>query len=191
MEFKDYAKKVVSNFKESVRGGVKTYLTRNDLGEVSTYIAETKDDIWEGTTTYATIGLLKENTGYEYEGKPLVTELVAVINSKEEGFANVLGSIVTNTKYFGKESVEGSVHEDVVSQYYPNATTRHIVLTQSVFWEGLYTLDIGDKVLAWLSVIPITDDELVYLEHNGLDSLLNKLEDKGANVSDLERVTSV
>lgn len=187
MEFKDYAKKIVGKLKENLRGEIKTTVSKTETGEVSTYIVESEEDVWEGTVTYGTVGLLTLSTGYVYEHKPLVNELMAVVNTKYKGYGTVLGSVVTNAKYFGMTAIEGSIHKDVIGMYYPNEEMKHVVLTQSMYWEGLYTLDLGEKVETWLLAIPISDGELEYLETEGMESLLNIFEEKGVYIADLNR----
>lgn len=187
ISFKDYAKVVMAKIKQSINVNMGVVSEKNDLDVITTYVVRAKDDVWVDTITYTTIGLLTVDTGYFYEGKPLVVELIGVAKSEFDEYSNVLGSIVTNTKSFNIKSLEGSVHKDVISLYYPNLGMKHVVLTQSMYWDDLYTLDLGDKTLTWLTPLPLSDAELKYLESYGLNALQDKFEEEEVFIADLNR----
>lgn len=187
MSFKDDAKVIMADLKLAFNGDISVESSKNDLGDISTYVAVCEDDVWLNTRTYATVGLSTVSTGYILDGLELAVELATVVNSNVLDYGNVLGSIVTNVKSFGKSCVDGSIHDDILSMYYPDVFTKHVYLTQSWLWDELYVTDIGDRKVTWLTPIPITDAERDYIKEHGGKSFLNKLEQHNVEVQDIYR----
>ena len=187
MGFREDAKVLMGDLREAFNGNISVESSKNDLGDISTYIAVCENDIWDDTTTYATIGLSTVATGYSLDGVDLAVELVAVVGCNVLDYGNVLGSIATNAKSFGLPCIEGSIHDDILSMYYPDIDAKHVFLTQSWLWDDLYISNLNNKKVTWLTPIPITDSEKQFIEQYGGSVFLNILEENNINVQDIYR----
>ena len=76
---------------------------------------------------------------------------------------------------------------NVIDDYYKNLEMRHIYYTIPSYWEDLQGHLIYGHIVNWLFAIPISDNELDYLNENGVDAFEDLLESNDTEVYDLYR----
>ncbi len=66
----------------------------------------------------------------------------------------------------------GDAVRDVIAEFYPRDGVKHLYLTSPFLWgQRLQALRGEAKSIAWLLAVPVTSDELRYLEAQGGDGL--------------------
>lgn len=125
-----------------------------------------------GVSSYATLNLGNLAPTAQGADGPFSTELVGACASKDIEFSNVIGHIAFNAMD-GASLWPGSLHKNVVAEYYPLASCRHCVLGYPFLWgAGIpASLKQSDTERVWLQVIPITDAEARFLNEHGYDAL--------------------
>ena len=81
----------------------------------------------------------------------------------------------------------GMVNMNVIDDYYKILEMRHIYYTIPSYWEDLQGHLIDGHIVNWLFAIPISDNELDYLNENGVDAFEDLLESNDTEVYDLYR----
>ena len=142
----------------------------------------------ENVTSYSTIGLSDMplyNDGLEY---PARLEMVGACQTRFTDFDNALATAafcVINSKWF---CYPGAVFKDILSMYEVSSSMRHFFFVSPFLWEdSLKTIKIGDKTVAWLLAVPISDGEMAYCDDHGGDALESLFEEKQIDVFDLSR----
>lgn len=64
---------------------------------------------------------------------------------------------------------------------------KHILLTTPFLWENLINIETDQKVVTWLSLVPISEAELEYLDDNGSDALESLFEENSIDIFDIYR----
>lgn len=142
---------------------------------------------YEGITSYSTIGLSDYSIEYTVDGAPLRIEIVGASASEYEHFPNVLATCafcIINSSFLVSP---GKVFRDMIKMYYPNSKMKHVLFVSPFLWEDLKTLDFPNKKIAWLLAIPISENEYIFAQEKGVDSLEELFEEKEIDIFDLER----
>lgn len=162
------------------------YLHDNSQSYVSILFAPDRPS--KGVTAYSTIGVSEHSIGVSVENVPLRVEFVGACASKFEKFPNILATCafyVINSKFKCKPGV---VYRDVIPMYVASSDMKHILFVSPFLWEGkLRTLDLPDKKVAWLLVIPISEAERQYAAEKGEGALETLFEEHQIDIFDLNR----
>ena len=81
----------------------------------------------------------------------------------------------------------GIIYPNMISMYNDNLTMKHIMFETPFMWDELKSLDDGENTVAWLMPIPISDSELQYAQEYGVEALETLLEEKEADICDVNR----
>jgi hypothetical protein len=149
-------------------------------------IMTSESGVIKGIPTCATIGLCQTDIGLSTNGKKLRVELVAACDLNSEILGNILATIsfdVMDTK----SCAHGMLIPNVIRSYVKGTELKHVVLMSPVFWSKYQVLEDDDCMVAWLMVVPITDSEKNYIEHNGIAAFDSLLERKDADVINMQR----
>ncbi|GAB2467235.1 suppressor of fused domain protein [Jatrophihabitans fulvus] len=141
-----------------------------------------------GVTSYATIGMYAGDSGFTTEDDvPLRVELLGLCGSSVTEFPNMLASCAFNV-LSGEYSVEpGLIYPDVVGQYRPDATMRHMLLVPVFAWDPPANLAVDGLVVTWLQAVPVSQSEAAHARAHGVESLETLLEQADADVADIDR----
>lgn len=141
---------------------------------------------YSGVVSYATIGLSDYDIGMLIDNKNLRVELLGAIDEKEESFINILASTVFEIMEKGNCGY-GDIIPNVISQYISNCEMKHIYLMNPFLWDGFETIEFEDRKIAWLLIIPISNEEKEYAMKNGWDALETKFEEANIDIFNLRR----
>lgn len=184
--------KMLAKFMRNVFGGhpntrVVNYLNSDDSINIPLLICP--EHPRENLTTYATIGL-SDYPMYddcEEEEFPVRLEIISVGNSNIDWFPNILATCAFYLMQEGWLYSPGSVLKNIANTYESDIQFKHIYFTNPFLWEELKVLELETKKIAWLLCILISDSECNYREQNGSEKFENLLQEKGADVFNLER----
>jgi hypothetical protein len=144
----------------------------------------------ENLTTFATIGMSKFSSGFETkDGKSIRVELVAIADSMMPEFANMLGACAFNIAQGEYRLHPGVIYPDIVSQFLPKVTTKHMLIIPLVSWPNpIGDLEVGNSVVTWLQAVAVTDAEFQKARSDGnTDDLVRVLGESQIDVTDLDR----
>lgn len=127
------------------------------------------------------------------EGDDIRVELSLVAESKSEEAANVVATSAFNVMKDRWLGAPGVVFPDVVGEYFPRASTPHVMWTEPFVFPELSTVTLEgvEFDLHWLHGVPITEQERLFLVANGFDALSARLEAADASYYDLYRESVV
>lgn len=142
---------------------------------------------FDGITSYSTIGLSDYSIGLIVDETPLRIEIVGASATDYEQFPNILASCafcIINSKFLVSH---GEIFRDIIQVYYPNSDMKHVLFLSPFLWEDLKTLELQNKKVAWLLAVPISQDEYLFAQEKGVDSLEELFEQEDIDIFDLER----
>ncbi len=150
------------------------------------------DSPQEGITSYGTLGLSDYSIGKQVDNVPLGVELVGASQSEFDVFPNIMSTCAFNVINSHFRCEPDTIHKNVVDMYI-NSPMKHILFGNPFLWEEkLETLYFQPrKVVAWLLLIPISDDELIYADLKGMEVLKNLFEKEQINIFNLYRESVV
>lgn len=105
---------------------------------------------------------------------------------KEELFANIVSTTAFEIIESGNCEY-GYIISDIISQYIVDIDMKHVYLMNAFLWEGLSTLEVENKKIVWLLIVPISDEEMKYALNNGYDALESKFEEMQIDIFNLRR----
>ncbi len=161
----------------------------DDIERSSVDILICKDRPAEDATCYGTVRLSDHpliNSGVEFSSR---LELVGVCNNSYEKFPNILSTAafyIINNQWF---CCPGTIFCDIVEMYYENIDMKHLLFATPLLWgdDDWETERFGDKTVAWLMIIPISEKERIFAEKNGSEALEDLVIEREIDVFDLRR----
>ena len=165
---------------------VVSYSDETTKYKVDIYIGENRPDI--GLSTYSTIGLSEDPIAMtDNQGRDIRVEFIGMCGSDFTKFPNILASCAFNIIKDHYSCAPGMVNLNVIDEYYDGLEMRHIYYTIPSYWENLQGHIIDDHIVNWLFAIPISDNELNYLNENGIEAFEDLLENSDTEVYDIYR----
>ncbi|MFP7474562.1 suppressor of fused domain protein [Niallia taxi] len=166
------------------KSNVFKYWDENNISSVDILSCEDKN--FEGILSYSTVGLSDFSIGYEDNRVPLRCELVGA--SEFDCFANIIATCAFNIINSKFDCSFGTIYKDIVKMYLPESPMKHILFLSPFLWEDkLKTINFEKKQVAWLMAIPISEDEKIYADKNGIKALEALFYENQINVFNLER----
>lgn len=150
------------------------------------------DQPQKGITSYSTIGVSDYVNIIDSKNIDIRVELVGICSTKIEFYPNILSTAafcIINSKWSG---FPDAIFPNVIGMYDSSITMQHLLFTDPFIWEDtLETLKFGEKRVAWLLLIPISEAELQYAEKEGVGKLQKLLAENYVDISDLNRASVV
>lgn len=171
---------------EAIGGTPKVFRYWDDNERNYIDVLSSVDSPCRGVISYATIGMSECEIGLFSNDKSLRVELLGACDATEEFFANILATTAFEAMQTGKCSY-GDIIPNVISEYIPDLEMKHIYLTNPFLWEGFETFEFMDRFVAWLLIVPISDEEKHYAVKNGGEALEDKFEEQNINIFNLKR----
>ena len=179
-------KKIAQHAWAFIGGSPTVFEYHDEDNTVAVDIMTCTDDTASDLTTLSTIGLANADIGKEFEGLPLKVELMMLGKKGEEIFANILSAAAFRIMQ-DRYCEFGLIVKNVIEPYTDNATLKHVVLMQPVFWENYSPWELDGNIIAWLLAVPISEEECFYIERNGIDKFDDLLAKSNVNLIDLRR----
>ncbi len=145
------------------------------------------DQPQEGVVSYSTVGLSDYRNGSEDQNLPRV-EITGACDARISEFPNILATAGFCLMRSQWACFPQGALRDAVSPYRVSDTMKHLFMSNPFLWEpGLQTLKLDTKQVAWVFTVPISDEELFFMETAGGEALADRLERKQIDVFDICR----
>lgn len=173
-------------------GGTASLALHEDADQTGALGVVTAPDSPEpGMTSCATVGLMAHDMGLTAEGASLRVELLTAGRSDDDRLAEMLVSIALAQARCRVACGHGKVVPDLVPAAYSQHDLRHVLFTVPFLWDGPELVRLDDVLVAWLLVVPISDDERDYATRHGVDALEERFGEREVNVFDRTRRSSI
>ncbi|MGD7048805.1 suppressor of fused domain protein [Rossellomorea marisflavi] len=169
--------------------GVSRYWDENNVSNID--MLTTVNRPVDGVSSYSTIGLSDHSIEWTVDETSLRIEIVGASAKGYEQFPNILASCafcLINSKF---SVSHGEVFRNIIQMYYPNIEMKHVLFVSPFLWEDLKTLEFTNKKVAWLLAVPISENEYLFSQEKGTDSLEELFEQEEIDIFDLDRESIV
>jgi len=164
---------------------------RNAADTAKIAILQAPDRPWADVTSYSTIGLSDVPVPRQIN-PPLGVELLGAAPSDVPEFAEALSTAAFFWINDGWEPEPGACFRDVVRMHLPETQLPHLLLVEPTLWDQEFASRVvGEKTVAWLQAIPVSEAEANYAEEKGLDALEELFEKHEVDITDLDRESVV
>ena len=171
------------------RPQVSRYWDDNQVSSVD--IMASENSLQRNVTSYATIGLSDHPLMRDGVDTGLRTELVGACGAAFGDYANILATTAFNIINSEQSCEPGIVFPDVVAMNNKNGNLAHVLFITPFLWDHLETQYLSDKTVAWLQVVPISEEEYRYSEKHGSSALEDLFEKAQIDVFNLNRPSVV
>lgn len=140
-----------------------------------------------GVTSYATIGMSQYTNLSTGGGKNLGVELLAAAGSNWKVIqSGLIGSALNIAS--GKHSIwPDTIFPDVMSGFDQAVSVPHALFVLPFLWNDIEDLESDDLVITWLMMVPVSDQEFLFAELNGVQALNARLLEAQPDVFNLMR----
>lgn len=183
-----YKKKIFEIIHNEVKLTPKVLSFKDEIDEnsIDIYIGENRPDI--GINTYSTIGLSKYPIDLiSSDGREIRVEYIGMCNSDVEYYGNVMASCAFNIIKDNYTCRPGMVAIDAIADYCEKLEMKHIYYTVPIYWENLQGIEYENTIINWIFMIPISDNELNYIDQYGDEKFEKLLEENEVDVFDIYR----
>lgn len=143
-----------------------------------------------GFSTYATVGVRQFSTNVSSaRGEPIRTEFVMAARTTQREAADVIDACALAVANGAFHLAPGTILPNAVRYVAPEMSCEHVLLVPPFLWPELEVYaPLGKwEVLTRLQVVPITAGEMRLAAEKGAEVLMQRLEQRGADVSNLNR----
>lgn len=183
--------KVIAQHLRTVFGGSpKMHRYWNADETIPVHVLSSGDRPDAGITSYGTVDLSSyDNQFLSGDGKPLRVEIVGACASAVTTFANIISTAALNVATGEYSLSPGVIHPGVVAMYEPDVKMKHLLFVQPFLWgsDAFASMQDDDQVVAFLQVVPISDEEFAFARDKGVDALEDVFVEAGIDVFDLDR----
>jgi hypothetical protein len=139
--------------------------------------------------SYGTLGLSDCRLLNNGKDVGLRVEFVSACGARHKEFANILSTAAFCVINSGWYPSPGGIFSGLISMYQADTDMEHLLFTSPFLWEDLKTLDLDDKTVAWLMLVPISERERKFAENNGSGALEDLFVEKQIDVFNLDRTS--
>lgn len=150
-----------------------------------------KESKYKDLKIIISIGLNSLDLHLEKDGKKVCVELIASSMNDENDFLEHILSTTAFEIMDSKKCRYGSIFENIILMYNSNLEMKHVLLLSPAIFDEFKSIETDDKIVAWLYIVPISDNERDYIYENGIDSFDSLLEQKNVDVLDYNRKSCV
>jgi len=165
---------------------ITNYLDVDEQNSVD--IAAVVDSPQEGITSYSTVSLSDWPLYVGGRVHETRIEMAGGAPSEVELFQNAISTAALCVIKQKWECYPGAIFRDVLAMYHLSTTLKHAMFAEPFIWEGLEeSLQLSDRLVSWLMMVPIADSEYEFAIDRGSDALSQLFEDHQIDVWDLQR----
>ncbi|MDA1161159.1 MAG: suppressor of fused domain protein [Planctomycetota bacterium] len=160
----------------------------DDADESMIGVLAASDSPSAGLTSYSTIGLCDSEIHDHVGVVPYRVELVMAARSQFEKTRNILATAAFHVINSDWSCHCFALYPGIVEMYYPDSPMAHLLFVDPFMWDGEFPeLNVEGLPLRWLLAAPISEPERRYAINFDIPTLLDELDECGADVTDLYR----
>lgn len=176
---------VYRHIRKFVKGKSETRRFHNKNKGKNIDIVTSTESIYREVAVHNTIGLFKTDIGLTVDERSLRVELISVGDRDDDLMAEIMATVAFEIMDSGS-CYRGKIYKNAVAVYDATYDAKHIILLDPVFWE-YEPLKVEDYIITWLLLIPISDEELRFLEENGIPALEELLSEQSTDITNRKR----
>ena len=162
------------------------YYSQSD--EISIDLLTAENSPVQGCISYSTLGLMHEPAGLRRSNIPLRLEIASACSNKFIHMPDLLSACGFEIASARFSCREGAVLTDFVNTYVPGSPMKHLLFLSDYPWEkSLPEITFDDKIVHWLYVLPVSEQELSLVRGGGIPPLLELFKKKQTDIFDLKR----
>lgn len=151
-------------------------------------IAAVLDSPQNGITSYSTVNLSDWPLYVDGGVHETRIEMTGAAPNEIEQFQNVISTAAFCVIKQKWECYPGAIFRDVLAMYHLSTTMKHAMFTEPFPWEVLEeSLQLPDRLVTWLMMIPIADSEYEFARTRGWEALGQIFEDCDIDYWNLQR----
>jgi hypothetical protein len=161
----------------------------DDTERFKTAVMDVPDRPDRWATTFGTLGLCAHTIHrVSPDGRDVRVEFIGTCGTEwDKVFGPAMSSCAIQIIKNGSSCEPGTVYLNIVGQYDPGLNMKHVLFVPPFSWADIPNLDIGDWLVTWLQVVPISDAELAFRGVHGPEALEDLFEKVSIDVYDLDR----
>lgn len=160
----------------------------SDDGQASVEIVKCSDSPFEGVTSYSTLGVYQCQNLLTADDKELNVEFVGICDSKNNWFDGLLSTCAFAMIKGKVRAHPYEVYKNIVPLYQPNIDMKHVLLIPPISLNHeLGVIETDNRVITWLMLNPISENEYVYMAENGYQKLIDAFVEADIDLYDLYR----
>lgn len=181
---KTVARKVAEAFGRFPK--ITNYLDVDESNSVD--VAAAADSPQEEITSYSTVNLSDWPLYIDGRVSETRIEIVGAAPNDVELFPNVISTAAFCVIKQKWECYPGAIFPDALAMYHLSTTMKHIMFTEPFVWESLEeSLQLADRLVSWLMIVPIADSEYDFAIDRGWNDLGQLFEDRQIDIWDMQR----
>jgi antitoxin YqcF len=137
--------------------------------------------------SYSTVGLSDKQIFATDLSLPLRAELVGAADDRFAEFPKILSTAAFCVINTGWSCRPGAVFPGVVEAHHRSSDMKHLVLMAQFLWDGLELIELEDRQVDWLLVVPVSEAEARFCREFGIDALETRFDAEQIDVFDLDR----
>lgn len=176
-----------------VFGGACSFFGYGDEnGESTVDILCSRDGIQKGVNAYATVNLSDHPLRRDGKALDVRAEIICAVGATFKNVDNAVATAAFNVINSGWLVAPGVAHPGVFEMYKISRTMKHGLMVSPFLWEDqLPPMRFPEKTVAFLLMVPISDEELRFLEEHGSERLEELFEKEQIDLFDLSRPSVV
>ncbi len=141
-----------------------------------------------GLTSYSTVNLSDWPLYVDGRVHETRIEMMGAAPSEFELFENAVSTAAFCVIKQKWECYPGAMFPDVLAMYHLSPTMKHVLFTEPFLFSNLEEpLQLPDRLVSWLMMVPIADSEYEYAKANGWLALGQLFEDLDIDYLDIRR----
>lgn len=179
---------VLQRLKKVFENPLQNITFTSDDEQVSVEIIKCPDSPFEGVTSYSTLGVYRCENLLTADDKELNIEFMGICDSKNNWFDGLLSTCAFAMIKGKVRAHPYEVYKNIVPLYQPNIDMKHILLIPPFSLNHeLGVIETDDRVITWLMLNPISENEYAYMSENGYEELLDAFVRANIDIYDLYR----
>ncbi|MDE7311535.1 MAG: suppressor of fused domain protein [Eubacterium sp.] len=160
----------------------------SDDEQASVEIIKCADSPFGGVTSYSTLGVYRCQNLLTADDKELNVEFMGICDSKNNWFDGLLSTCAFAMIKGKVRAHPYEVYKNIIPLYQPNIDMKHILLIPPFsLSHELGVIETDDRVITWLMLNPISENEYVFMSENGHQKLTDAFVEADIDIYDLYR----
>lgn len=161
---------------------------KSDDEQACVDIVTCPDSPFEGVTSYSTVGVCQCQNLLTADDRELNVEFMGICDSRNNWFDGLLSTCAFAMIKGKVRAHPYEVYRDIIPVYQPNIDMKHILLIPPFSLKhDLGIIETENRVITWLMLNPISQNEYAYMQKNGYQKLLDAFVEKNIDIYDLYR----